>query len=166
MQLLSPVHFCLQQSCYSKHLRHSSPLCFCRRRRQQFVALQKGFPAGSNTQLSGHQPSSSAGDDDREGGDGMAAQQVKLQMEALLREKARLAQENDRLLRENTGLQELLDFTMQQADGYILEEEEGEMFDEAGSWEEGLSDDLGPAAWSTGATSAQRVSCSSPRVRD
>jgi hypothetical protein len=37
--------------------------------------------------------------------DPMAAQQVAKQMEALLLEKSKLAQENDRLLRENTGLQ-------------------------------------------------------------
>ncbi|KAI3435638.1 hypothetical protein D9Q98_001696 [Chlorella vulgaris] len=45
--------------------------------------------------------------------DPMAAQQVAKQMEALLLEKSKLAQENDRLLRENTGLQELLEFTVQ-----------------------------------------------------
>ena len=37
--------------------------------------------------------------------DPVAAQQVTAQMEALLVEKSKLAQENDRLLRENTGLQ-------------------------------------------------------------
>ena len=42
---------------------------------------------------------------DRVQADPLAAQQVTQQMEALLLEKSRLAQENDRLLRENTGLQ-------------------------------------------------------------
>jgi hypothetical protein len=37
--------------------------------------------------------------------DPLAAQQVTAQMESLLVEKSKLAQENDRLLRENTGLQ-------------------------------------------------------------
>lgn len=39
------------------------------------------------------------------GADPLAAQQVAKQMEALLQEKSKLAQENDRLLRENSGLQ-------------------------------------------------------------
>lgn len=53
-------------------------------------------------------------DDSPEGGaDSLASEQVMGQMEALIAEKARLAQENDRLLRENTGLHELLEFTMQ-----------------------------------------------------
>lgn len=37
--------------------------------------------------------------------DPVAAQQVARQMEALLQEKSKLVAENDRLLRENTGLQ-------------------------------------------------------------
>lgn len=68
-----------------------------------------------------------------EADDPLAQEQVKLQMEALLREKARLAQENDRLLRENTGLQELLDFTMMQHEGAAGEEDFGE---DDGLWED------------------------------
>ena len=55
--------------------------------------------------------------------DPLVAEQVTLQMEALLEEKARLAQENDRLLRENSGLHELLDFTMQQHASVLGEDE-------------------------------------------
>eukprot|EP00887_Chlorella_sp_A99_P006165 scaffold3.g6165.t1 len=55
--------------------------------------------------------------------DPLAAQQVTQQMEVLLAEKAKLAQENARLLRENTGLQELLDFAMIQAAETIGDDE-------------------------------------------
>lgn len=44
-----------------------------------------------------------------------ADQMLTRQMESLLEEKARLAQENDRLIRENTGLQELLEYTLRQS---------------------------------------------------
>lgn len=37
---------------------------------------------------------------------------MRAQLEALVAEKSALAQENARLLRENTGLQELLSYTM------------------------------------------------------
>ena len=55
--------------------------------------------------------------------DPLAAEQVMRKMEALLAEKARLTQENDRLARENTGLQELLEYTMHQ---HVTDEEEEE----------------------------------------
>lgn len=45
-------------------------------------------------------------------GDSLETAQLTAQMEALLTEKARLAQENDRLAREKAGLQELLEFTV------------------------------------------------------
>lgn len=44
--------------------------------------------------------------------DPVAAELIMKQMEALLSEKAALAQENDRLSREKAGLQELLHITM------------------------------------------------------
>lgn len=55
------------------------------------------------------------------------------QMEALLAEKARLTQENDRLLRENTGLHELLEYTMHQH--VTDEEDEEEIFSSEGGAE-------------------------------
>ncbi|KAK9824302.1 hypothetical protein WJX72_009280 [[Myrmecia] bisecta] len=58
------------------------------------------------------------------------AEQVRAQLQALLAEKAKLAQENARLARENFGLQELLEYTMQQQQG-----EAGEEF--ADDWEVG-----------------------------
>ncbi|KAL4458185.1 hypothetical protein ABPG75_013050 [Micractinium tetrahymenae] len=63
--------------------------------------------------------------------DPLAAQQVARQMEALLREKSKLVAENDRLLRENTGLQELLEFSLAHqaqlaADGDLFDYEEDE----------------------------------------
>jgi len=45
-------------------------------------------------------------------GDSLETAQLTAQMEALLMEKARLAQDNDRLAREKAGLQELLEFTV------------------------------------------------------
>lgn len=45
-------------------------------------------------------------------GDSLETAQLTAQMEALLMEKTRLAQENDRLAREKAGLQELLEFTV------------------------------------------------------
>lgn len=58
------------------------------------------------------------------------------QMESLVAEKARLAAENDRLTRENSGLHELLEFTMQQ---HVANLGEDELFaDDAegsGEWE-------------------------------
>ena len=46
--------------------------------------------------------------------DTIVTHQLTAQMEALLAEKARLAQENDRLVREKANLQELLEYTMAQ----------------------------------------------------
>ncbi|KDD74033.1 hypothetical protein H632_c1634p0 [Helicosporidium sp. ATCC 50920] len=46
--------------------------------------------------------------------DALVQEQVTEQLKALLREKARLAEENSRLQRERNGLQELLEFTMAQ----------------------------------------------------
>ncbi|GAB4815425.1 hypothetical protein N2152v2_002471 [Parachlorella kessleri] len=65
-----------------------------------------------NTLLKQQSAQQGAESADVEDVDPLAAEQVRHQMEVLLTEKAKLAQENARLLRENTGLQELLEFTM------------------------------------------------------
>jgi hypothetical protein len=93
-------------------------------RREQYDKLQSA-PGANSLGLA-------AGDADPAGADPLAAQQVKQQMEALLHEKARLAQENDRLLRENNGLQELLEFTIRQHADVAGEDE---LFG-GGGWEE------------------------------
>jgi len=51
-------------------------------------------------------------------------------MEALLAEKAALAQENDRLLREKAGLQELLEFTILQQVAEVGDDELFSGYDE------------------------------------
>ncbi|KAL0040791.1 hypothetical protein WJX79_005578 [Trebouxia sp. C0005] len=61
------------------------------------------------------------------------ADQVAGQLQALLTEKAHLAQENARLARENTGLQELLQYTMHQHLGEA-EPMQAEHTDEFGDW--------------------------------
>jgi len=80
------------------------------------ISSNGGGGSNNNINNTADVSKSTDGDDNApEGGaDSLASEQVMGQMEALVAEKARLAQENDRLLRENTGLHELLEFTMQQ----------------------------------------------------
>jgi hypothetical protein len=61
--------------------------------------------AQENCALKSHGPKAAGVDPALGGADPLATQQVARQMEALLVEKSKLVQENDRLLRENTGLQ-------------------------------------------------------------
>lgn len=78
--------------------------------------------------------------------DPIASEQVMRQMEALVAEKAALAQENDRLLREKASLLELLEFTMLQQAADVAEDdlfcEEGEVdVDALVGWEPGCEED-------------------------
>lgn len=61
------------------------------------------------------------------------------QMETLLEEKARLAQENDRLIRENTGLQELLEYTLRQSGSEYDHDEDNH--EECGEGDDGAGDE-------------------------
>ncbi|KAL4541934.1 hypothetical protein Ndes2526B_g06427 [Nannochloris sp. 'desiccata'] len=81
--------------------------------------------SGNNSNKTADFSESIDGDNNASGGgvDSLASEQVMGQMEALIAEKAQLAQENDRLLRENTGLHELLEFTMQHHVADLVDDE-------------------------------------------
>ncbi|PRW59883.1 hypothetical protein C2E21_1370 [Chlorella sorokiniana] len=98
------------------------------------AASQATRLAEENSALRSASPAAGPVADPALGPDPLAVQQVARQMEALLSEKSRLVAENDRLLRENTGLQELLEFSLVHQAQWAAD---GDLFDEPGEEGEG-----------------------------